>query len=161
RLVVIGGHSRGIGKTQLGGGVISALPLANWVAGKNTQYGDGGCATKGRGCDCAPTEQIAALDVGAAAQHTDSGGFFETGAAKSFWLRTKQGYLAEGMPVLREALAESQGLRQDGGLNVIVESNSLLQFVKPSLYVSVLDTQREDFKESARRMLDRADVFVF
>ena len=47
------------------------------------------------------------------------------------------------------------------GLNVIVESNSLLQFVKPSLYVTVLDATRGDFKDSARLMLDRADVFVF
>jgi hypothetical protein len=33
--------------------------------------------------------------------------------------------------------------------------------VKPSLYVTVFDPSREDFKESARLMLDRADVFVF
>jgi hypothetical protein len=33
--------------------------------------------------------------------------------------------------------------------------------VKPSLYVTVLDTTHDDFKESARHMLDRADVFVF
>jgi hypothetical protein len=46
-------------------------------------------------------------------------------------------------------------------LNVIVESNSLMQFVKPSLYVAVLDPEREDFKDSARLMLDRADVFLF
>jgi len=55
-----------------------------------------------------------------------------------------------------------QALNQkDNGINVIVESNSLLQFVKPSLYVTVLDTARDDFKDSARQMLDRADVFVF
>jgi hypothetical protein len=36
-----------------------------------------------------------------------------------------------------------------------------MQFVKPSLYVTVLDTARDDFKDSARHMLDRADVFVF
>ena len=43
----------------------------------------------------------------------------------------------------------------------MIESNSLLQFVKPSLYVTVFDASREDFKTSARQMLDRADVFVF
>jgi hypothetical protein len=36
-----------------------------------------------------------------------------------------------------------------------------MQFVKPSLYITVLDAAREDFKDSARHMLDRADVFVF
>jgi hypothetical protein len=160
RLIVVGGHTRSIGKTQLVCDIIAALPAANWVAGKITQYGHGVC-TYGRDCDCAPTEHVVALDWEAAASDTDSGRFLKAGAARSFWLRTKQGYLAEGMPVLRKALEESAGLQQDGSLNVIVESNSLLQFVKPSLYVSVLDTEREDFKESAQRMLDRADVFVF
>jgi len=161
RLVVIGGHTRSIGKTQLVCDVILALSSANWIAGKITQYGHGVCATNGHDCDCAPTEHIVALDWEPAAGSTDSGRFLQAGAAKSFWLRTKQGHLAEGMPVLREALINVEKLTSVSGLNLIVESNSLLQFVKPSLYVSVVDPQREDFKDSAQRMLDRADVLVF
>jgi len=161
RLIVVGGHTRSIGKTQLVCDMIAALPAANWIAGKITQYGHGVCATNGHNCDCAPTEHIVALDWEAAASETDSGRFLRAGAAKSFWLRTKQGYLAEGMPVLREALNNAWKLLDTTALSVIVESNSLLQFVKPSLYVSVLDPQREDFKDSAQRILDRADLFVF
>jgi hypothetical protein len=41
-----------------------------------------------------------------------------------------------------------------------VESNSLLQFLKPSLYLAVIDPTKEDFKESARAALDRADALV-
>ena len=162
RLIVVGGHTRSIGKTQLVCDLISALPSANWIAGKITQYGHGVCATNGHDCDCAPTEHVVALDW----EHdshsgTDSARFLQAGAARSFWLRTKQGYLAEGMPPLRKALAEANQNGRDHGANVIVESNSLLQFVKPSLYVTVLDTSHDDFKDSARQMLDRADVFVF
>jgi hypothetical protein len=162
RLIVVGGHTRSIGKTQLACDLIAALPEANWLAGKITQYGHGVCATNGHDCDCAPTEHVVAFDWESEAHAaTDSARFLQAGASRSFWLRTKQGYLAEGMPRLRQALAE--GTQTDGGhgLNVIVESNSLLQFVRPSLYVTVLDTVREDFKDSARHMLDRADVFVF
>jgi hypothetical protein len=156
RLIVVGGHTRSIGKTQLVCDLIAALPKAEWLAGKITQYGHGVCATNGHECDCAPTEHIVALDwESSGGGSTDSARFLQAGAARSFWLRTKQGYLAEGMPPLREALTSV------GGLNVIVESNSLLQFVKPSLYVTVLDATRDDFKDSARLMLDRADVFVF
>ncbi len=162
RLIVVGGHTRSIGKTQLVCDLIAALPGADWIAGKITQYGHGVCATNGHDCDCAPTEHIVALDWELnGASETDSGRFLQAGAAKSFWLRTKQGYLAEGMPVLRDALAKSWEANNGEASNVIVESNSLLQFVKPSLYVSVFDATREDFKESARQMLDRADVFVF
>jgi hypothetical protein len=168
RLIVVGGHTRSIGKTQLVCDLIAALPKANWIAGKITQYGHGVCATNGHDCDCAPTEHVLALDwetnptIG-----TDSARFLQAGAACSFWLRTKQGYLAEGMPVLREALASLQGrklangIADPDGLNLIIESNSLLQFVKPSLYVTVFDASRDDFKDSARQALDRTDVFVF
>jgi hypothetical protein len=162
RLIVVGGHTRSIGKTQLVCDLIAALPHAKWIAGKITQYGHGVCATNGHDCDCAPTEHIVALDWESNSQSgTDSARFLQAGAARAFWLRTKQGYLAEGMQPLREAFASSEHVSTGEGLNVIVESNSLLQFVKPSLYVTVFDTARDDFKDSARQMLDRADVFVF
>ena len=162
RLIVVGGHTRTIGKTQLVCDLIAALPQAKWLAGKITQYGHGVCATNGHHCDCAPTEHIVALDWESSAHSgTDSARFLQAGAARSFWLRTKQGYLAEGMPAFRQVLAEGTQTEASDGLNVIVESNSLLQFVKPSLYVTVLDTARDDFKDSARHMFDRADVFVF
>src|SRR5260221_14248290 len=162
RLIVVGGHTRSIGKTQLVCDLIAALPGADWIAGKITQYGHGVCATNGHDCDCAPTEHIVALDWELnGASETDSERFLQAGAAKSFWLRTKQGYLAEGMPVLRDALAKSLQSNNGEASNVIIESNSLLQFGKPSLYVSVFDSSRDDFKDSARHVLDRADVFVF
>ena len=162
RLIVVGGHTRSIGKTQLVCDLIGALPSANWLAGKITQYGHGVCATNGRDCDCAPTEHIVALDWESNSDSgTDSARFLQAGAARSFWLRTKQGYLAEGMPSLRQAVATAEGTSGGEGINVIVESNSLLQLVKPSLYVTVLDARRDDFKDSARQALDRADVFVF
>lgn len=162
RLIVVGGHTRSIGKTQLVCDLIAALPNAKWLAGKITQYGHGVCATNGHECDCAPTEHIVALDWESSGEgSTDSARFLQNGAARSFWLRTKQGYLAEGMPPLRQALASVEESAAEGGLNVIVESNSLLQFVKPSLYITVLDAARDDFKDSARLMLDRADVVVF
>jgi len=170
RLIVVGGHTRNIGKTQLVCDVIAALPSAHWLAGKITQYGHGVCAQNGENCDCATTEHAVALDWESAGvpltkSGSDSARFLQAGAERAFWLRTKQGYLAEGMPLLRDALASAapQGKASDGseGLNVIIESNSLLQFVKPSLYVTVFDASREDFKDSARQMLDRAGVFVF
>src|SRR5260370_35367602 len=65
------------------------------------------------------------------------------------------------MAPFRQALADATQANGSDGINVIVESNSLMQFVKPSLYVMVLDTARDDFKDSARQILGRADAFVF
>jgi hypothetical protein len=36
----------------------------------------------------------------------------------------------------------------------------VLQFVQPSLYFAVIDSTRDDFKDSARVALDRADALV-
>jgi len=162
RLVVVGGHTRSIGKTQLVCDIIAAFPKTEWIAGKLTQYGHGVCAQNGENCDCAPEEHVCALDWETRADTgTDSARFLAAGAKRSFWLRTKQGYLAEGLPLLRDALREIAE-HPDGSENraVILESNSLMQFVKPSLYFAVIDPQREDFKESAQIALDRAHALV-
>ncbi|HEV2194984.1 MAG TPA: hypothetical protein VGR55_05355 [Candidatus Acidoferrum sp.] len=162
RVIVIGGHTRSIGKTQLVCDVIAAFHSANWIAGKITQYGHGVCAQNGENCDCAPTEHVCALDWETHANTgTDSARFLAAGARRSFWLRTKQGFLAEGLPLLRSALQQVCFDGNGEALPLILESNSLLQFLKPSLYFAVVDPSKEDFKDSARAALDRADALVF
>jgi hypothetical protein len=161
RVVVVGGHTRSIGKTQLVCDVIAAFPEANWIAGKITQYGHGVCAQNGENCDCAPDEHICAInwenrtDTG-----TDSARFLAAGARKSFWLRTKQGFLAEGMPLLRGALRDADADQNGEPANLILESNTLLQFLKPSLYLMVLHPQKADFKDSAQLQIDRASAYI-
>ena len=161
RVIVVGGHTRSIGKTQLVCDVISAFRPANWIAGKITQYGHGVCAQNGENCACAPDEHVSAINWELQADTgTDSARFLSAGARRSFWLRTKQGFLAEGLPLLRTALQETTADAQGELPPLIVESNSLLQFLRPSLYFSVVDPAKEDFKGSARVALDRADALV-
>jgi hypothetical protein len=161
RVIVVGGHTRSIGKTQLVCDIISTFPQANWIAGKITQYGHGVCAQNGNNCDCAPEEHICAIEWEAKPQSgTDSARFLAAGAKRSFWLRTKQGFLAEGLPLMRDALKQTLTVTGEDSSPLILESNSLLQFLKPSLYFAVIDPAREDFKESARVALDRADALV-
>jgi hypothetical protein len=160
QVIVVGGHTRSIGKTQLVCDLIAALPNENWIAGKITQYGHGVCAQNGENCDCAPDEHVCAISWEKSASETDSGRFLAAGARRSFWLRTKQGFLAEGMPLLRAALLELEDENLSTPGRVILESNTLLQFLKPSLYLMVLDPSKADFKESARLQMDRASAFV-
>jgi hypothetical protein len=161
RVIVIGGHTRSIGKTQLVCDIISTFPQANWIAGKITQYGHGVCAQNGNNCDCAPDEHICAIEWESHPQSgTDSARFLAAGAKRSFWLRTKQGFLAEGLPLMRDALKQALSGSEVDSPSLILESNSLMQFLKPSLYFAVVDPAREDFKDSARVALDRADALV-
>src|SRR5437764_6787165 len=50
--------------------------------------------------------------------------------------------------------------RLPGASNVIIESNSVLRFLRPDVYLTVLDTQNPDFKTSAQEFLDRASAVV-
>jgi len=51
-VVVVGGHSRSVGKTSVVAGLIAALPEYAWNAMKITQFGHGVCSRNGELCDC-------------------------------------------------------------------------------------------------------------
>jgi len=152
-LIVIGGHSRSVGKTSVVAGLISALPEFEWTAVKITQYGHGVCSANGEACDCATGDHSWAISEERNRQgDSDTSRFLAAGATQVFWVRTEQGRLAEAMPALRQRL--------NSAVNVIIESNSVLKFVRPDLYLTVLDPATADFKTSAREFLDRADAVI-
>lgn len=152
-IIVIGGHSRSVGKTSVVAGLIAALPEFEWTAAKITQYGHGVCSANGEPCDCATGDHSWAIsEERDRSGESDTSRFLVAGAARSLWVRTEQGRLAEAMPALRHRL--------EGARNVIMESNSVLKFLRPDLYLTVLDPSTADFKNSAREFLDRADAVI-
>ena len=151
-IVVVGGHSRSVGKTSVVAGLIAALPELRWTAVKITQFGHGICAN-GSDCDCATDVHTHLIEQERdRSGESDSSRFLVAGAELSLWVRTKQGRLAEAMPDLRRRLAPAA--------NVIIESNSVMQFLRPDLYLTVLDYATKDFKASARRYLDLASAVI-
>jgi len=151
--IVIGGHSRNVGKTSVVAGLIAALPEYDWTAVKITQFGHGVCSVNGESCDCAMDEHLWSVsEEQDAASGKDTARYLASGAKRSLWVRTKQGCLAEAMPDLRRELAAAK--------NVIIESNSVLRFLHPEIYLTVLDPNTADFKESSREFLDRADAVL-
>ena len=152
-LIVVGGHSRSVGKTSVVAGLIAALPEFHWTAMKITQYGHGICSANGELCDCATDDHSwAVTEERDHSGESDSSRFLVAGAARSLWVRTRQGMLAEAMPRIREELAAAE--------NAILESNSVMRFLRPDLYLTVLDPATADFKTSAREFLDRADAVI-
>ncbi len=153
KTVVVGGHSRNIGKTSVVAGIISSIPEPEWTAVKITQFGHGVCSINGKSCHCS-TEQhrFAIQQERDKSGRTDTSRFLVAGAKKSLWVRTKQGMLFEAMPQLRNLIANEP--------YVIMESNSILRFLKPDLYLVVLDYATSDFKASAKQFLDRADAVI-
>jgi len=154
-LVVVGGHTRNIGKTSVVAGLITALPDLHWTALKITQYGHGVCSTDANPCECSapdPEHPFAISEETDPTSGTDSGRFLAAGAMRSYWVRTAAGQLGYAVPELRRIFETSQ--------HAIAESNSLLQFFKPDLYLVVLDFASEDFKQTSRHYLDRADALI-
>lgn len=151
--IVIGGHSRSVGKTSIVAGLIAALREYEWTAFKITQYGHGVCSRNGASCACAtPDHTWAISEEQDRSGPSDTSRFLAAGAASAWWVRTEQGRLAEAMPAIRSRLGQAK--------NAILESNSVLKFLRPDLYLTVLDPAIADFKPSAQEFLDRADAVI-
>jgi molybdopterin-guanine dinucleotide biosynthesis protein len=150
---MVGGHTRNIGKTSVIESIISALPDLKWTAVKVTQFGHGVCSIDGQACSCQTGEHSFLIT----SEHsrdsgTDTARFLAAGAKRSLWVRTRQGDLVSALPTIRKEIEHDD--------YVIVESNSLRRFIKPSLYLQVIDQHSTDFKESAQQFFDLADAYL-
>ena len=111
-IIVIGGHSRSVGKTSVVAGLIAALPEYNWTAFKITQYGHGICSADGQACHCATDDHSWAIS-----EEKDRPGiptlraFWRPEPRACWWVRTEQGRLAEAMPAIRGKLSRAQRMR--------------------------------------------------
>src|SRR5436309_2139234 len=139
-LVVVGGHSRNIGKTSVVAGLIRRLRDRRWVALKITQYGNSVCErhTDTSTCGCEPESgEPFALTEEYEANKTDTGRFVAAGAERSFWLRVPSGDLPRAADMVEKILLQ--------GENVIIESNSVVGLVRPDVFLMLLDFSCEDF----------------
>lgn len=153
KLVMVGGHARNVGKTSVVAGIIGGLREFNWTAAKITQFGHGVCSVNGDACGCAVSEhQFSITEERHRDTGTDTARFLEAGAGRSLWVRTKQGELATALPAFTSKIEADEF--------VIVESNSLRRFIKPALYIQVLDAANPDFKVSAQQFFDLSDAYI-
>ncbi len=152
-IVVVGGHSRDVGKTSAVAAIIARMPEMHWTAFKITQFGHGFCTANGEPCDCQTDEHTVAVSEERHPESgTDSARYLAAGARRSLWVRTRMGNLAAAMTRIRKELAVAE--------NAIIESNSILGLLRPDVYLSVLDYANADFKDTARLYLDRADALL-
>lgn len=154
-IVVVGGHSRNIGKTSVVANLIHAVPEADWTAVKITQFGHGMCSKNGEPCGCeTDIEHPFALAREADDRSgTDTARYLAAGASQAYWLRTRAGEIGFAIPALKTILERAE--------NAVLESNSVLRFIKPDLFFIVVDPSIADFKSSCREFLDRADALLW
>jgi hypothetical protein len=150
-IVVVGGQAKNVGKTFVVSSLIARLPERKWTACKITQCDHevyGGDSDRRRPED----EDVAIAVERDPLSNTDTAHFLAAGASRSLLVRIRRGYLSDAMPCLLDEIRAAQ--------NIIFESNSLLEFLRPDLYLMVLDPAIASFKDSALRFLDRADALL-
>jgi hypothetical protein len=153
RLVVVGGQGRKVGKTSVIAGLIRGLNTLAWTAVKVSHHADGAGSRDAPSAEELPAHLDFLLSEESDPKgHGDTSLYLAAGARRALWLRARGGGLARALPGLLEAL--------EGDEHVIVESNSLLGFLKPDVFLMVIDPSGRDLKASARQFLGRADAFV-
>jgi hypothetical protein len=155
KTVVVGGNSRNIGKTSLACSLIEATKELDWTALKITQFGHGICSSSGEACGCAIDDPECPYEITVETGEkpgSDTARMLRAGARESLWVRVAMGQLERAMPAILARIAGRQ--------HVLIESNSVVEFVEPDVYFSVLNFDQPDFKVSAARLGERVDAFV-
>ena len=137
-LIVVGGHSRHVGKTTLITQLIPHLKPANWLAVKISSHRHG---ASGEGFSVAE-------------EHDPSTSrYLAAGAQRAFLLRAADKTVAEAAAWIEFQLAT--------GHSVIAESNRLVRFIRPDLVLFVVEPRIRDWKASSGECLRQADAVVW
>ena len=151
--VVVGGQAHKVGKTSVIAGLIRGLKKFAWTAVKISYHGGEAVPDDARSADELPEPLDFLLSEESNPEGTgDTSLYLAAGARRALWLRAHGRGLSRAVPCLLDALA--------GDEQVIVESNSLLGFLIPAVFLMVIDESVGHVKPSARQFLARADAFV-
>ena len=141
-IVVVGGQARNVGKTSLLANLIQATPERRWTAVKITQDEH----------DLPVDKSYVIREEHDTAGDSDTARYLRAGARRALLLSARPGRLADAIPALRRELGRAD--------DVILESNSVLEFLEPDVYLAVLDPAIADVKSSARQFLQHASAVV-
>jgi hypothetical protein len=142
--IVVGGHARKVGKTSVAAALISAFPDRRWTAVKISSHVHGLPGTGVGDCDI--------FFETSRSGNSDSSRYLSAGASKSLWVRARE-------EIYGSAVRQLLPLIQSDPL-VLIESNRILDYIEPDLCIMVLKYDVGDFKDSARKILAKADAAV-
>ena len=141
-LIVVAGHSRGVGKTATIEEILRAHWREHWVAIKVSAH---------RHCEPHETRPLIERDVDPAAS-TQTGRYLIAGASLAYLCRTPSSQLKATAGFIRGLL--------DEGANVVVESNRIVDFVEPDIVLFAVAPRIADWKASSGVALPRTHAFV-
>ena len=139
-IITISGHSRKTGKTSVAEGLIAALPECGWTALKISSHRHSGDPSK----RCTVIEETD-RDGG-----NDTSRFLKAGARRAFWIQT--GQIEDAIPAVQAIISAST--------YVVIEGNSVLDYIAADFSILVINHGVAEFKESAIGILARANALV-
>lgn len=137
-IIVVGGSGKSVGKTSLVCGIIRTLPEFRWVAVKVTNHSHG-------------IEQPVFEDR-IAGTGTDTARYLAAGAERAFLISAGENDL-EGL------LADLRGMAE-AGAHWIFESNHVLKFLRPDVFLAVDEPAEAGRKPSFTAVADQIDALV-
>jgi len=148
-IVVVGGHSRNVGKTTVTAAVIRAFSGRSWTAIKISSHWHGENAA----AEASNKESLfRILEEKDRHGPSDTSRFLAAGASRALWIQVRKDGLSAAMDIIHPVLFSNPC--------VIIEGNTILRFINPDLRIFVLRYDVEDFKDSAHEMLRQADAAV-
>lgn len=142
RIIVVGGHSRGVGKTALVEHLLRTLGAARLAAVKVSAH---------RHAAAMATPPVIEETFGPLPA-TQTGRYLAAGAERAWLCRCPSGSLPAAARFVRTLAAD--------GWNVLVESNRIIEYLTPDLSLFVASTSNPDWKPSSGPSLRRADALV-
>jgi hypothetical protein len=154
KLLVVGGQCRKVGKTALCVDLIRLMADLSWTAVKITPYAESHCPVRGPNCGCPPWDHTFLIrEERTQSAGKDTSRYLQAGARSAFWVQTKAGCVAHALTELQHVLEDARCM--------LIESDAIVRYWQPKLFLMVLDPRKADFKPSARVLLASADQFLF
>lgn len=142
-LIVVGGHSRGVGKTTLIEHLLRGMQDEAWLAIKVSAHRHAQAAVS------APLVEEAWQPSPA----TQTGRYLAAGARRAFLVRAPDAAMSR-------VAAFIDALRSQGS-NVVIESNRIVRYLAPDVLLFVVDPRVDDWKPSSALCLPIADALVW
>ncbi|GAB4407542.1 MAG: molybdopterin-guanine dinucleotide biosynthesis protein MobB [Thermodesulfovibrionales bacterium] len=139
-IIGVGGAHSGAGKTTLAVALLRHLTEINplWGAIKYTKTA----------IYCSMIDDIEVLSK----EDKDTERLLSSGAERVLWVQSPASELGEVLPMAVEKLSDLKG--------IVVEGNSAIEFLRPDIIIFIFGSDSGRIKESARRVLEMADVVV-
>lgn len=146
--ILVGGRAKNAGKTTLVCNIIAALPELRWNAVKVTthQHEVRGCVLRKKQKSWSIWEQASSTET------SDTALFLKAGAKSAFLLQSEDADLEGACTALCNILSADA--------NVIVESTRSAGFLKPDLFLLLMNAGPLEIKKSAQQQLELVNAVV-